>query len=180
MRLFIPYIYRLQHKILERTYNSDKDANGNVTWPTVKELCQLFKTDDKQILRAAHLLEEKEFAKALVWEHPIKVVCLPKGKIAYFQEYYLDEGWEKTKVNALRYLQMFGILIASVISFITFIINILQTNTNNKEISRLKADAKQLQLSYGHLKQLIEDRNDRLIQGPRSYTSVKGGKPYEH
>ena len=58
------------------------------------------------------------------------------------QKAILDEGKEKAKTNLLRWTQITGILIASIISVGTFLVNISTTIGNSKNIEALKAEVK--------------------------------------
>ena len=70
---------------------------------------------------------------------PFVVTCTPDGAQTLIQKSLLDEGREKAKANLLRWMQMTGILVAALISVSTFVVNIINTDNNSKNIEHLKA-----------------------------------------
>ncbi|PRY34403.1 hypothetical protein CLV58_1177 [Spirosoma oryzae] len=142
MRLYVPELYRIQHAILARAWDSAKDEQGVTNWPTVDELAKLIKKPQPKVLRAVNYLQQKELA-----HHDAQnnlVYCRPNGKLALFKEDLLEEGWEKFKANLLRWVQIVGITSGALIGIATFVINVATTNKNKVEIELLKRELQTL------------------------------------
>ena len=125
--MLAPTKYILQHKVLQRTYMSKKNGNGETEWHNVDELANLFSTSEEKVLQAAHLLSERKMVFVNRKSKPYVIACTPVGATAYFQKILLDEGREKIRSEVLRYLQMAGIFTASIIGILTFVSNVLLT-----------------------------------------------------
>lgn len=85
--------------------------------------------------------------KGLVMHNPQsdRVFCSKsKGEMTLLKEEILEEGWEKFKVNLLRWMQIVGIISASSIGIATFILTYTTTNSNKVEIGKLQKEIEYL------------------------------------
>lgn len=137
-RLYVPTIYRLQQKILYLSWDHYAGRNGGSDAPTVNELMTITKKTEGYVLRAVKSLEEKGLIAYQTQTH--KVYCTPKGEIILRKEDILEDGWEKFKVNLLRWMQIAGIITASSIAIATFILTYTTTNSNKVEIGKLQKE----------------------------------------
>ncbi|GAB2965837.1 hypothetical protein GCM10027048_39740 [Hymenobacter coalescens] len=81
-------------------------------------------------------------------QRPFVIRCSPEGATAYLQKKLLSEGKEKGWANFLRWTQIAGILIASIIGLITFAMNIVKTDSNSTKIQQLESDVRLLKANY--------------------------------
>lgn len=167
MRLYVPQFYRLQQKVLNQSWNHENGTNGGSEAPSIDELILLTHESKSQILRAVNALQEKELA----FHNPQtdKVHCRPKGKLILFKEDILDEGWEKFKVNLLRWMQIVGIITASAIAVSTFVLTYTTTNSNKIEIGKLQKEIEYLKLKPVSVRYLPE----RPITRPLNRDSLR-------
>ena len=138
MRYFVPKIFVNQHRVLEKIYNVASIRE----FPNVKELGTALQLNEDEIMQAAYLLKGRGFANVNRDKRPFIISCTPEGGQALLQKAILDEGKEKAKTNLLRWTQITGILIASIISVGTFLVNVSTTISNSKNIEALKTEVK--------------------------------------
>lgn len=112
--------------------------NGGSDAPTVGDLILTTKKTERLVLRAVKILEDKGLIAYQTQTH--KVYCTPKGEIILHKEDILEDGWEKFKVNLLRWMQIAGIVTASSIAIATFILTYITTNNNKIDISKLQKE----------------------------------------
>lgn len=132
MRLFVPKKYKAKHQLLARCYNS-KDSNS---FPTIEELKVLLKTDEKVILKIGHELQSNGHVHVQTYTNPPRILCAPEGANAYFQEYYLNQGWENFKTDAFKLIP----IILSVLSLIISIANYISNNEQKVRINSLESN----------------------------------------
>ena len=138
MRLYIPQFYKLQQKVLHLSWDHDNGRIGGTKAPSLDEIISITKKSKPQILRAVNALMEKELVSHNSQTDIVN--CKPKGQLVLFKEDILEEGWEKFKVNLLRWMQIIGIVTASSIGIATFILTYTTTNSNKTEISKLQKE----------------------------------------
>ena len=136
MKYFAPKLFINQHRVLEKIYNVPSVRD----FPNVRELTMSLGLSEDEIMQAAYLLKGRGFANVSRDKQPFVISCTPNGGQAFLQQAILDEGRERFKANLLRWMQVGGILVASIISIGTFAINTLSTINNSKNIEALKAE----------------------------------------
>lgn len=142
MRIYVPKFYRIQQKILIRSWDHHNGKDGKSDAPSIEELISLTKTNEVDVLRAVNALSDKELV--VHNQQQGKVYCKPKGKVALLKEDVLEQGWEKFKVDLLRWTQIVGIASATTIGVATFILSVATTNRNKIEIEALKREVQAL------------------------------------
>ncbi|RZK29234.1 MAG: hypothetical protein EOO61_20920 [Hymenobacter sp.] len=138
--ILVPRLYLNQHRVLEKIY----DVPNAQEFPDISELSKSLQLDEKEVMQAAYLLKGRGFAFVQRDKQPFVVGCTPEGAQALLQQSLLEEGKEKMNANLLRGAQIFGIVIASVISIATFIMNSLITVKNSNRIEALKVEVNSL------------------------------------
>ena len=129
----------------------------------------MLELNENDIMQASYLLKGRGFANVNRASKPFIITYTPDGAQALLQRVLLDEGKEKAKTNLLRWAQIVGILVASAISINTFILNILNTRNNSKNIKDLK-------LEIDHLKKELEIQNlrtDKFFPEKKTYKVAK-------
>lgn len=154
MRLYVPQFYKLQQKVLNRSWDHHNGLNGENDAPSIDDLVLLTQKSKSKILRAVNALQEKELA--VHNPQTDKVYCKPKGKLILLKEDILEEGWEKFKVNLLRWMQIVGIITASFIAIATFVLTYTTTNSNKAEIGKLQKEIEYLKQTPTRVRYLPE------------------------
>ncbi|WP_337043565.1 hypothetical protein [Emticicia sp. 17c] len=137
MRLFVSKKYKAKHQLLARCYNS-KDNNS---FPTIDELKILLKTDEKIILMIGHELQSNGHVHVQTYTNPPRILCAPEGANAYFQEYYLNQGWENFKTDAFKLVP----IILSLLSLLLSIANYISNNKQQVKLDSLEKQTEQVQ-----------------------------------
>jgi hypothetical protein len=156
MNFFVPKLSLNQHRVLERIY----DVPSVYEFPNMHELGNSLNMSEDEVMQAAHLLKGRGFAFINRDKRPFVVGCTPEGAQALLQKVLLEEGKEKAKSNALRWMQMGGIIIAASISICTFVINTVVTVNNSKTI-----EGQRIEIAY--LKERAE-KNENAMKILRS------------
>lgn len=139
-QIFVPKLYLNQHRVLEKVY----DVPSVQKFPNIDELSTSLQLDKDEVMQAAHLLKGRGFAFVQRDKRPFVVECTPEGAQALLQQALIEEGKEKGKANFLRGIQIFGIIVASFISIITFVVNTLVTAKNANKIEEIRAEVTSL------------------------------------
>lgn len=146
MTYLVPKLYLNQHRVLSKLYNVPSVRE----FPNIEEISISLNLSIDDVMQAAHLLKGRGFAFIHRDKHPFIVGCTPDGAQALLQRVLIEEGKEKAKANILRWTQIAGIIVASVISISTFVLNALTTVSNSHKIEVMQAELKQLKESNQH------------------------------
>jgi hypothetical protein len=134
--MILPRIYRNQHLVLGASYNSPSVNQ----FPNIQQVADKTGLSYDDVMQAAHLLSEQKLVHIQRDKTPFVVVCSPEGAKAFLSQKILEEGKERGKVNLLRWVQILGIVLASLISVVTFVNSILNTNDNTSRIQKLELE----------------------------------------
>ncbi|WP_139362048.1 hypothetical protein [Hymenobacter sp. CRA2] len=136
MRFLIPPVFVRQHRVLDQVYNVPSIND----FPNVSEIANSTGMTEDEVVQAAYLLLERGMVSIDRGHKPYIIRCSPEGASAYLQKKLLAEGDEKGKANLLRWMQIFGIIVAASITISTFIMNLIKTDSNTNRITKVESE----------------------------------------
>ncbi|KAA9327484.1 hypothetical protein F0P96_16000 [Hymenobacter busanensis] len=142
MRLYIPRHHKNQHHILNYVWRETKRGNnGQLDWPTFTRLSKELRLTPREVERGVYALVDKKYINVSKANGREDVVTTsPAAEVPVMIEQILDDGWELAKTNMLKWLQVWSILVATLISLTSFAMNIWTTSANSKAIEELKLE----------------------------------------
>lgn len=142
--------YLVRHKILETLQErlSQFDGQEHLSIEkielTLQELSSASHFSEKQILEQIDFLNEIQELDCN-WRQGVQYfLVLKKGTIAYFDRKYLYEGRKEFWNDTYDIIKTVSAVMLLVIAVITFVMNLIDTRRNKKDIDNLKIEFKHL------------------------------------
>lgn len=149
--MFIKKHYQVRHKILQTLF--DYDNSFDIAVPTnqkllhFNEICKKLNQFDKIFLldNLNYLQTTKEIYCTMQFDNS-SFAIIGLGRDSFIERKFLTEGRKEFRNSFDQKLKIISTIILLLIAITTFVINIIQTQNNKKEIENLKLQLEKVEL----------------------------------